>query len=107
MSWRRCLNYPRTAAFNRKLNSWFRFNPLTEIHNTAGSVQDLAVKVPAMEEHALIVEDDECPTEEPHPTDAEVRKCSICGFTRRDAPSALNVCCGQPMELEAVEMAAE
>ena len=43
--------------------------------------------------------DDEHPTEGPHPTDAEIRKCSVCGFTRRDAPSALKVCCEQPMEI--------
>ena len=43
--------------------------------------------------------DDEHSTEVPHPTDAELRKCSVCGFTRRDSPSALKVCCGQPMEI--------
>ncbi len=53
-----------------------------------------------MKEHLLIVENDEHPTEGPHPTDAEMRKCSVCGYTRRDAPSALMVCCGQPMEVE-------
>ena len=31
--------------------------------------------------------------------DAEMRKCSVCGYTRRDAPSAFKVCCGQPMEI--------
>ena len=43
--------------------------------------------------------DDEHPTEGPHPTDAEIRKCAVCGYTRRDAPSALKFCCGQPMEI--------
>ena len=62
--------------------------------------------MPAMKEHVLIVEDDEHPPEGPHPTDAEMRKCSVCGYTRPDAPSALKVCCGQPMEREAVGMAA-
>ncbi len=68
-------------------------------------MQGLVIKVPAMKEPILIVEDDERPTEGPHPTDAGMRKCSVCGFTRRDAPSALMVCCGQPMEREAVGMA--
>ncbi len=52
-----------------------------------------------MKEHVLIVEDNERSTEGPHPTDAEIRKCSVCGYTRRDAPSALKVCCEQPMEI--------
>jgi len=43
--------------------------------------------------------DDEHPTEGPHPTDAELLKCSVCGYTRRDAPSVLKDCCGQPMEI--------
>ena len=43
--------------------------------------------------------DDEHSTEVPHPTDAEIRKCSVCGYTRRDAPSALKFCCEQPMEI--------
>ena len=43
--------------------------------------------------------DDEQPTEGPHPTDAEMRKCSVCGYTRRNVPSALKFCCGQPMEI--------
>ena len=58
-----------------------------------------------MEKHVQIFEDDEHPTEGPHPTDAKIRKCSVCGYTRLDAPSALKVCCGQPMEREAVGMA--
>ena len=52
-----------------------------------------------MKEHVLIVEDDEHPTEGLHPTDAKMRKCSVCGYTRRDAPTAFKVCCGQPMEI--------
>ncbi len=43
--------------------------------------------------------DDEQPTEGAHPTDAKTRKCSVCGYTRRDAPTAFKVCCGQPMEI--------
>ena len=62
-------------------------------------MQHLVIKVPAMKEHVLIVENDEHPMEGPHLTDAEMRKCSVCGFTRRDAPSALKVCCEQPMEI--------
>ena len=37
----------------RTLNSWFRFNPLTEIHNAVISVQHLGIRVPAMKEHVL------------------------------------------------------
>ena len=59
-----------------------------------------------MKEHVLIVEDDEHSTEGPHSTDAEMRKCWVCGYTRPEAPSALKVCCGQPMELEAVGITA-
>ncbi len=43
--------------------------------------------------------DDEHTTDGPHPTDAKIRKCSVCGYTRLDAPSALMACCGQPMEI--------
>lgn len=53
-----------------------------------------------MKEHVPIVEDDENPTEGPYPTGAEIRKCSVCGYTRQDAPSALMACCGRPMEAE-------
>ena len=90
---------PRTARHLAEIH-----NPLTEIHNAVIPVKGLVIKMPAMKEPVLIVENDKRPMEGPHPTDAEMRKCSVCGFTRRDAPSALKVCCGQPMGRGAVGM---
>ena len=36
---------------------------------------------------------------EHRPPVVELRRCSLCGYHRLDAPSAYNVCCKKPMEV--------